>query len=564
MAEQDDELGGQATDDRKVYRVVGPPGCGKTTWLARQCAAGVRHYGSAGVLVSSLTRAAAAEAAGRNTGLAKGQVGTLHSHCYHSLGRPKIIGGAELAQWNRDFPEYPMSGVTVGAAALDGDSLSIGGAGSVEGQRRGDEIMIRTDMLRSRNVPVMAWPNDLQAFHRSWSEFKRTSEVMDFTDLIEHARDNMDHAPGRPRRIFIDEAQDLSRLELDVIEKWAEHTDSTVLVGDEGQALYSWRGASPDVLAGDLFLVLRQSYRVPHAVQRLAMRVAKASGSWREETEYFPRRTDGNEGEIVEGEVLPSFGITWRRPDRVLDLIEEAEKAGENLMILATCAYLLGPTQALLGRNGIRWHNPFSRRFNPIGDKARESAAAIAYLGQPEAAGWSAKQFAAVVRAIRTVSPDEVASGVDGVLRGGKSAALQLHDRADGMEVARAAVRWLTPGALMALEEGDIDWAIANIGPTAPASMELALRSMLRRGQNALQEEPSVILGTIHSVKGGEATRVLVFPDISPQAAVQIRRPGWDGAGAVFRTFYVGVTRARERLYVAGRASALSVPLMKL
>lgn len=551
-----------AADGKKVYRVVGPPGCGKTSWLTRQCVKGVAQYGPDGILVSSLTRAAAAEAAGRNTGLSKGRVGTLHSHCYHALGRPAIIKRDHIEEWNKMRPDYPMSGSVTGVSALDGDS---GADGRMDGELRGDEMSRRTDLLRSRAVPPSGWPNDLQAFHYAWSDFKRANAVMDFTDLIEQARDSMPYAPGRPQRIFIDEAQDLSRLELDVIEQWAEHTDSTVLVGDEGQALYSWRGASPDVLAGDLFLVLRQSYRVPHAVQRLAMRVAKAAGSWREETEYFPRRENGNDGEIVEGDVRATEYITWRKPERVMELVEEAERAGEKLMILASCAYLLGPTQGVLAKNGVRWHNPFSQRFNPIGDRAREAAAAIAHLGQPGATGWSARQFAAVARSLRAVTREDAERGVqDGVLFGGKKAASTLHEGASMLEVAEFAVRWLTPGALVALEAGDVAWAAENLGEGAPASLELALRSMLRNGPDSLNTEPTVIIGTIHSVKGGEAHRVLVYPDLSPRGAVQMRRPGWDGAGAVFRTFYVGVTRARERLYIAGRASALSVPLMKL
>ena len=69
-----------------------------------------------------------------------------------------------------------------------------------------------------------------------------------------------------------------------------------------------------------------------------------------------------------------------------------------------------------------------------------------------------------------------------------------------------------------------------------------------RHGHGILDIEPRVIVGTIHSVKGGEADHVVVFPDISPLQWDQLQQDGWDGRQAVLRTFYVGMTRARESL----------------
>ena len=69
------------------YRVVGPPGCGKTTWLGDQVQQAVESGMS--VLISSLTKAAATEIGGRNLPISFDALGTLHSHCYHALGRPE-------------------------------------------------------------------------------------------------------------------------------------------------------------------------------------------------------------------------------------------------------------------------------------------------------------------------------------------------------------------------------------------------------------------------------------------------------------------------------------------
>jgi len=74
--------------DKKAAILYGPPGCGKTTWLSRQVARAWEKGEK--VLIASLTRAAAAEVAGRELPIPRDNIGTLHAHCYRSLGRPRI------------------------------------------------------------------------------------------------------------------------------------------------------------------------------------------------------------------------------------------------------------------------------------------------------------------------------------------------------------------------------------------------------------------------------------------------------------------------------------------
>jgi hypothetical protein len=70
-------------------------------------------------------------------------------------------------------------------------------------------------------------------------------------------------------------------------------------------------------------------------------------------------------------------------------------------------------------------------------------------------------------------------------------------------------------------------------------------------------EEPRVIIGTIHSVKGGQADSVFVMPDVS--------RPSWGRwpwrriSDEVRRLFYVAFTRAREELVLLDPATGRAV-----
>ena len=67
-------------------------------------------------------------------------------------------------------------------------------------------------------------------------------------------------------------------------------------------------------------------------------------------------------------------------------------------------------------------------------------------------------------------------------------------------------------------------------------------------------KKPQIIVGTIHSVKGGEADTVFIIPDISYSAfeLAENNREGWD---SITRLFYVAATRAKEKLILGMAAT---------
>src|ERR1700733_12727718 len=91
--EVEEALGAIGRRDHSVtaeYRIFGPPGTGKTTNLTRQIRRAVQRFGERAVLVTRLSRAAAAELAGQDLPIAADRIGSLHSHCWHGLCRPQI------------------------------------------------------------------------------------------------------------------------------------------------------------------------------------------------------------------------------------------------------------------------------------------------------------------------------------------------------------------------------------------------------------------------------------------------------------------------------------------
>ena len=120
-APSEDELTGMREREMRTneFRVVGPPGCGKTTWLGERVDDAVES--GRRPLVTSLTISAAAEIGARKLPISFDCLGTLHSHCYHALGQPEIAEGRDhIEAWNEANPEWTLSlGIKDGAQAVD-------------------------------------------------------------------------------------------------------------------------------------------------------------------------------------------------------------------------------------------------------------------------------------------------------------------------------------------------------------------------------------------------------------------------------------------------------------
>ena len=101
------------------YRIFGPPGTGKTTNLTRQIRRAVDRFGDSSVLVTSFSKATAAELIGRDTPIDFDRIGTLHSHCFHALGKP-MIAEVHAGDWNRRYPRLKITPVSR-HARLDGE-----------------------------------------------------------------------------------------------------------------------------------------------------------------------------------------------------------------------------------------------------------------------------------------------------------------------------------------------------------------------------------------------------------------------------------------------------------
>ncbi len=538
-------------------RIWGPPGCGKTTYLARQIANAAAKYGSEGVMVTSFTRAAAAELVGRDLPIRQDGTGTLHAHCYHALGCPPIAE-VHIDQWNREHPGYRLSPRDQTVDEMFSETPLIRGIG--------DELYNQQQIQRARVVPVELWPSRLRVFHERWAGWKRANGFSDFTDLLEIALRDLHTAPGGPAVIFVDEAQDLTPLQLQLLREWARRVEFLVMAGDDDQTIYGFAGAAPEVLLKHVIPerfrhVLTQSFRVPRAIHAL-------SQSWiqrvavREPKEYRPRDTDGELRLLHRG--------NYRHPEAILDDAQRYVDQGKTVMVLATCSYMLEPAKAVLRKRGLPFHNPYRRKrgdWNPLyrpdrlGERSHRALTAadrlVAFLRPHALTGgesWRIENLHAWIDWLKQGS----------LLVPGASSALRLWPATEGASLGDvlqpAAFEQLIVAMRQETLDGALAWFLDNLKPPRRRAAQYPVRVVQRGGPSALRDTPRIIVGTGHSVKGGEADVVYLLPDLSASGT-----RNWEGRradhDAVARLGYVMMTRARESLIICDPAGSEYMPI---
>lgn len=535
--------------EHREHIVVGPPGCGKTTWLTRQVQNAVKTYGDDGVIVGSLTRAAAAEVAGRDTGIPQHNIGTLHAHAYRALDRPGLAETPEgIKEWNEHVPNASWK--------LAGTRIDPEDAATIEQvtfDTIGDELLQRISVYRAQERDKRLWPADVLAFHHRWEKWKTESMRADFTDLIERAITEFPQHPSNPGVLMLDEAQDMSTLEMRLARQWGQAAEQLVIVGDPDQCLYAWRGAAPHVVFGDdtaNIITLSQSYRVPAAVHTAAVQMIERVTD-RLPIEYAPRLN----GDGPAPGAMQHHPLDVRDPERVVGYItaELDEHPDRTVMVLASCGYMLRPLVSALKERGIPFHNPYrSERndWNPLAGANRLKA----FL-RPDGKVWPGENRMWTWDELRRFTDPMGAKG--NLVRGAKTAieAKCLSDqfgqtRADEVVPIDRVLNLFEPAHHDRIFAMDVDWWQSTLRASEAKRQHFAVTAYKRLGPKALTTRPRVILGTIHSVKGGEADTVLLFPDLSPTGYWEgLKRPG-EPRHSVYRLFYVGMTRAREKLIV--------------
>jgi superfamily I DNA/RNA helicase len=260
----------------KTTSIYGPPGTGKTTWMMNKVSELLTEgFETSDIMYLSFTKAATGEVL-RRMGVSRSDtVSTIHSACYRLLE----LGGASVV----NFYKLKAFGQKIGMP-FKGNSDD-----AHETMEIGDIYVALHQLARNRMRDLHeeymesdrqgSW-DEFSFFCESYDSWKDSNGLIDFTDMLEQYAE--DPRPHGCKVVFIDESQDLSPLQWEVINGFVDQpsVQRIYFAGDDDQAIYEWAGANPRGMVefeeqrGADRIVLDRSYRIPAAVHRVVSAIS--------------------------------------------------------------------------------------------------------------------------------------------------------------------------------------------------------------------------------------------------------------------------------------------------
>jgi len=566
----------------EVVRLFGGPGSGKTTALLDRVEGLLEEddIDVRDVLVVSYTRAAAAEVRERlaerldeSPRALRGNVCTMHAKAYDllNLSRGDVVGESDKEDFCEDFgieyeDEYEGSRRRSARSTTLGNKI-IATSQWLQRTRRDvadwydvpfkwdvEDVRLPPDIdpnAQTGNKYTPTWPSDDDRLDvpeaiRAWRAWKGEHDLVGFADMLERVkqrslRPNVDY-------LVIDEFQDITTLQYDVYTEWRPQMTRVLIAGDDDQVVYAWQGADPDLLLDedvDEDIVLPNSYRLPSRILNVVNQEVSHIEK-RQEKDLEPRKQGGT----VEAVQSPSM----------LDLVRNvrstvAEDDDGTVMVLFRARYQMFQFMDEFIDEGIPFQCLTDQRMWT--DRLAQYVSAIEALETDDpVTGLEARRLADMLAdsAFGTGDRDELFDALD-----------DREEDADVDDIAEFDV------------EADVirEYAPFVPDPRSAADMLRKVTNFQERTVDAYfagdyrgMDRDRVRVGTIHSAKGREADHVFVATDLTEKVVEQIAAtveqedcevPGVDSftkhtdpvptlTDNERRVFYVGMSRARERL----------------
>jgi len=568
------------SDDATVTRLFGGPGSGKTTALLDRVDELLEDEDVSirDVLVVSYTRAAAAEVRERlaerldmSPRALQGNVCTMHAKAYEllNLSRGDVVGESDKEEFCEEYgieyeDEYGGAGRRTARSTTLGNKIiatsqwlqrtqrDVADWYDVPFQWDVETVRLPPDIdpnAQEGNKYTPTWPTDddrvdVPEVIRAWRAYKGEHGLVGFADMLERVaqRSLVPHVDY----LVIDEFQDITTLQYEVYEEWKPHMEGVLIAGDDDQVVYAWQGADPNILLDAEVhedVVLPNSYRLPSRILNVVNREIRHIDK-RQEKDLNPRK----EGGVVEGIQNPSMFEVVRNVQHTVDNTEET------LMILFRARYQMFQFIDDFLPKGIPFSVMTDQRMWT--DRLTQYVRAVEKLEADEPiTGLEARRLADMLQdsAFGTNERDDFYDTLDE-----REEEAEVDDIAE-IEIAPAVVKDHVPFMPDSASAGDM---LRKVTSFQRNSVD-AYFSGEYRGM-----DPSrVRVGTIHSAKGREADHVFVCTDLTEkvveQMAASVDDPtDVDGVEEFTahtspvplltdnerRVFYVGMSRARERL----------------
>ena len=363
---------------RKRYKILGGPGCGKTTKILEILA----DYIKGGinldqVLLIGFAKATAQELQARvvKKGLLTEKqaesIKTIHKFCLDHIGKHDILNSSVKKDFKKRMASDPDTWVMLDDEKYDRDD-DVPAAWT---EKEDKKLAVYYDIINKAHHKIgfdkrHKYKNDLDKivdyfkesendkfknvhtaqlvyFYTNLKKFKSQTGVIDFDDMLLKALYPTVEFPSY-KLVLVDEVQDLSKLEWQVISKIAQKTEELFLVGDDDQAIYGWKGSDVRIFQKwpckkENVVRLETSYRLPGKIYDFALSI-------RDDIKYrlgneFTCQKRINPEQKDEGQISYINGL-----DEIEDLNENSQ-----VILCARANNLLRPYADFLKQNNLIW-----------------------------------------------------------------------------------------------------------------------------------------------------------------------------------------------------------------
>jgi len=172
-----------------------------------------------------------------------------------------------------------------------------------------------SDLIERDYPHLYDFLDDLLRLYERYVDYKKTRGLLDYDDLLIKLKELLAKDEGTRRRlsenyrfIMVDEYQDTNRLQADIVRLLAAAHDNVMVVGDDAQSIYSFRGANfrnimdfPKDFPGAKLISLEENYRSTQPILDVTNEIiSRASEKY--EKHLFTNKKEGDPPLLIQAE----------------------------------------------------------------------------------------------------------------------------------------------------------------------------------------------------------------------------------------------------------------------